>query len=112
MDSQHQQAVEQRVAEEGEQQDHAPVARPDPRAESPGAEAHQDQHEGRHRAAEGGEGEGREEELRRLDRGVAAAPDQDDEDEDRDDGGVGWPPSRGLRGQRVFMSSGKLDENE
>jgi hypothetical protein len=114
MDSHHQEAVEQRVAEKTQQHDHAPVARPKGGAERPHGQARRDQDGGRDRTAEGGERERREEGLGRLDRGIAPAPDQDDEEEDRDDSGVGRPASRGTAcvRQRVFMSSGKLEEKE
>jgi hypothetical protein len=60
------------------------------------------------------EGERGEEGLGRLDGGVAPAPEQDDGEEDRDDGGVGRAAARGpvRTRQRVFMSSGKLEEKE
>jgi hypothetical protein len=106
--------VEQRVPEEAQQRDRAPVAGPEAGTEPSGDQTHREQDDGRNRAAEGGEGDRGEERLGRLDGGITPAPDQDDDEEDRDDGGVGRPASRGPTwvGQRVFMSSGKLEEKE
>ena len=107
--------VKERVADEGQQDDQAPVAGPERDAERARRPRHRQEHGGGDRAAERGEGERREERLRGLDRRVAAAPDQDDEEENRDDARVGRASSGGGSGrdaQRFFMSSGKLEEKE
>jgi hypothetical protein len=106
--------MEERVAKQAQQEDEPPVAAVEGRAERPGRQAHRGQDDGRDRAPEGGERDRGEERLGELDGRVATAPEQDGEEQDRDDGGVGRPRSRGtdrIR-QRVFMSSGKLEEKE
>ena len=106
--------MEERVPQEAQQRDDAPVERPEAQAEPAGREADRDQDHARDRASEGGEGERRKERLRRLDGGITPAPEEDDQEQDRDDGGVAVAARRGsvAAGQRVFMSSGKLEENE
>jgi hypothetical protein len=107
--------MEERVPEKAQQEDQTPVTGLEGGAKRPGDQPRHYQDDGRDGAAEGGEGDGREERLGRLDGGIATAPEQDGEEEkDWDDGGVSRPGSRGAdrARQRVFMSSGKLEEKE
>ena len=106
--------VEDRGAQQAEQGDQAPVAATECGPEGPSRPRRGRQDGGGDRAAERGERERRKEGLGRLDRGVAASPEQDDDQQDEDDRGVGGPASRKpiAVDQRFFMSSGKFEENE
>ena len=114
MHARDQEGLEERGAQKAEQADHAPVAAAERRSQRSTGETDEDERDGRDGTTKRGERDGGEEALGRLDRGVASTPEQGDEYQDRDDGGVGRPPS-GVQApacQRVFMSSGKLEEKE
>src|SRR5262249_29504250 len=74
-----QEGLEQGGAEQPEQADHAPLAAAESRSKRSTRETDENERDSCDGASKGGERDGREKALGRLDRGVASAPEQGDE---------------------------------